>query len=183
MHQQAAAWTVLDKIQKISYLSGTTALWWQVCEPAQLLAPFDCSAASQAAQKGGEQQERGGERGWEGGGHRKCWFIFEKLNMRKFFLKDIFCAKKYIFCDTFCHKIEIRSMDIGKPERGKYLSSLLKCSWSQLASSLIPASTRAEGVGPGMPCLFRQDAEISDVLLFCLELATTTNQDEMVGTI
>lgn len=74
-------------------------------------------------------------------------------------------------------------MDIGKPERGKYLSSLLKCSWSQLASSLIPASTRAEGVGPGMPCLFRQDAEISDVLLFCLELATTTNQDEMVGTI
>ncbi|EOA94802.1 hypothetical protein Anapl_17145 [Anas platyrhynchos] len=27
--------------------------------------------------------------------------------------------------------------------------------------------------------VFRQDAEISDVLLFCLELATTTNQDEM----
>lgn len=152
MHQQAAAWIVPGKIQKMSHLSWTTALWWQVCDPAQLPAPCDCSAAAQAAQKGGEQQEGGGQRGWEEGGHRKCWFLFEKLNMRNLFLKDIFCAKSNTFCDTFCHKIEIRSMDIGKHERGKYLSSLLKCSWSQLASSLTP-STRAEGVGPGMPCL------------------------------
>lgn len=133
----------------MDHSSVVAGLW--TCAASSPLWLLCCS--SSCPERGGATGERGRERMGGGWTQEMLVYFLRSWTWESFSWKIFSVQKSNTFCDTFCHKIEIRSMDIGKPEREKYLSSLLKCLWSQLASSLIPASARAEGVGPGMLCL------------------------------